>query len=401
MTLNIEYLKNTKKEIILFGAGRNGEIIYNICLNDNINVKCFCDNNPGKSGKILSLKKEIEIFSLENLNVKNNAIFIITTDRVLSIKEIRKQLELKGYSEIYESIEFFNSLENTLDDIMEAGIINAYKYQHHKSINSDKLYLEDLSLQITERCSLSCKDCTHMMANYTNPQNHNLDKIKEEIDRFSNVFDYINRVSLVGGETLMHKDLFEITDYLYTKSNIFHIKILTNGTICPSEEQIASLDRTKVYFQISNYGKYSINIEKLCDLLSKYNISYRNYDLLAWSKFECCDYQNLSEKELSYMFSHCCAKDYCNILLNGKFFRCPRAANMYNLEIIPHEKSDFIDIMNLDRDSKILEKELKDFFYGRTYINECQYCKGGDLNTLPNIPVAEQVNYVVPYEKYK
>lgn len=402
MIPTIEYLKNSQKEIVLFGAGRNGEIICSICLLNNIPIRYVCDNHKGKVWNYLTVETDdkVEIVSLSDLDIPKDSIFIITTDRKIAIKEIRKELISYNYSEIYESIEFFNNLDVNVEDSIQAEIINAYKYQHYKKLNSKKLYIESLQVQITERCSLLCNECFNMMQHYKKPQNYPLENIIKEFDKIMETVDNVSRVSLVGGEPLVHPDLFKIIHHLCEKQNIYHVRIMTNGTICPKEEDIKTLDRTKVSFQISDYGKYSKNMDTLCSLLDKYKISYRVWNLMSWSKLECCEYQNLSEKELAYMFAHCYCVEFSAFMTLGRVFRCTRAVNMYNLEIIPHEKSDFLDLMNNDFDRDTLRKELNQYLYGRAYVNECQYCKGGDCTTLPVVPVAEQVKHILPYKKY-
>lgn len=401
MKLTIEYLQNTDKDIILFGAGKTGEIIIDICVKNNININCFCDNDTGKIGKSFknNSNSELKIYNISDISVDTTKIFIITSPRKIAYEEIKKQIKKHGNHEIYLGIEFFEIVNYISDDVIENDIINAYRYEKYKTSNSDILYIEKLQLQITDKCSLRCKDCSNMMQYYENPKNYSYKSLIDEINKLTNTFDYINQISLLGGETFMHKDIFKIIQYLCTKENIHNIRILTNGTICPNEKDIQQLDKTKVSFQISNYGIHSKNIDKLCNMLERNKISYRKFELYSWYKYECLPYQNLNVDQLEYMFSHCVAQDFCSFMLHGKIFRCPRAANMYNLEVIPNEKSDFIDLMSIESVDDIKIK-LNKFLYDKKYINECQYCSGGDWVNLPDIPVAEQTDHILEYKKY-
>lgn len=403
MSINAEYLKNVDKSIVLFGAGKYGELMLHICEQNNINVTCFCDNNPGKIGKVFVSKngRSIPIYSLNNVIDNKEIIFIISAMRDSVFNEIKSQLNENGYSEIYSSLEFFDAVNYTSDDVVENDIINSYRYEKYKNVDSELLYSVRLQFQITERCSLKCKDCSNLMQHYENPKTFDTNVLKKEIDRLTEVFDYINQIGIIGGEPLVNKDVYDIVSYICTKDNVHNVHIMTNGTICPSVDDIKKLDRTKVAFQISDYGTLSKKLDKLCNLLDEYRISYRVLQLHSWHDFGYCDNQNLPAKELADMFKKCALKDVCSHLSQGKIFVCSRAAHLYYLDIIPKSKSEHINIMSEDLSVNMLKEKLKHFLYGKKFINECQYCKGGEMLSLPVIPVAEQTDRVLPYEKYQ
>lgn len=200
MLLNVEYLKHTEKNIILFGAGKYGELMLHICEENNIDIMCFCDNNPGKVDKYFISKngKNIPIHSLNNVADNKDIIFIISAMRDSVFNEIKTQLNEQGYNEIYSSLKFFDALNYTSDDVVENDIINSYRYEKYKKVDSELLYSVRLQLQITERCSLKCKDCSNLMQHYENPKTFDTDVLKKEVDRLTEVFDYINQIGIIG-----------------------------------------------------------------------------------------------------------------------------------------------------------------------------------------------------------
>ena len=46
----INKLKNDNLPIIIFGAGVTGQVLFQSCKDENINIDCFCDDNIKKDG---------------------------------------------------------------------------------------------------------------------------------------------------------------------------------------------------------------------------------------------------------------------------------------------------------------------------------------------------------------
>lgn len=75
------------KELCIFCAGRQGLRLYNELTKHSLPIKCFCDNNPEKTGYII---ENIYCISLEQLKkIKDNILVIVAN---LHPKEILEQL---------------------------------------------------------------------------------------------------------------------------------------------------------------------------------------------------------------------------------------------------------------------------------------------------------------------
>ena len=61
---------------------------------------------------------------------------------------------------------------------------------------------------------------------------------------------------------------------------------------------------------------------------------------------------NRTEEELQSLFQNCCVGDILSIS-NGKLYRCPFSANAHNLNAIPYNKNDIIDL--LDENVKMMK----------------------------------------------
>ena len=94
--LNLEYLKRYK--IVIFGAGKRGELVLNFLEEKKYKVINFCDNSLAKQGKKI---KEIPIISLEEVRkLKEQDVIIVIASMYKD--EIKRQL--REY-EVYKFIE--------------------------------------------------------------------------------------------------------------------------------------------------------------------------------------------------------------------------------------------------------------------------------------------------------
>lgn len=78
-----------KKNIIIFGSGKNGQILYSALQQEGINtIKGFCDNAKEKQGTLVS---DMPVYSVEEaLKQFPDAYFIVTVSRYEN--EILRQL---------------------------------------------------------------------------------------------------------------------------------------------------------------------------------------------------------------------------------------------------------------------------------------------------------------------
>ena len=118
----------------------------------------------------------------------------------------------------------------------------------------------------------------------------------------------------------------------------------------------------------------------------------------VWTDSGKLKYQNASEEELIEKFNNCCMIDKTTIL-NGKLYRCPFSANAHNLNAIPHNKDDVVD---LGDDSKTIDEikiAVEKLHKNKKYLEACKHCNGRD-HLAPKIKPAIQTKKPLSIPKY-
>jgi wyosine [tRNA(Phe)-imidazoG37] synthetase (radical SAM superfamily) len=93
--------------------------------------------------------------------------------------------------------------------------------------------------------------------------------------------DGIYNLQLVGGETLMVKDLPEIVDYAARTGKVAHIILITNGTMIPKKRLLSVMQKHKgiVQMLISDYSeneeiRHRLKIDQLIKTLENAGAAY-------------------------------------------------------------------------------------------------------------------------------
>lgn len=246
-----------------------------------------------------------------------------------------------------------------------------------------KLYINNIDLEITERCSLKCRHCFNCMQYYHNPKDIPLETIKQEMNVLVSVLDGIGEIRVLGGEPFMNRELAGIVDFLSGLPSEFNRKIIifTNATILPTEGQLEVFSRSETSFYISDYNlDKRQRITEFCSLLEDRGIKYQVHKLNYWYKpGPVCD-NHKKEGQLKELYSDCWGRD-CITVLDGKLFQCEMVANANRLGLIPDFTEDYVD---LTKEENLREK--MDFFLNRMeYMKSCRYCNLTDEKVTPGI----------------
>lgn len=378
---------NEYENIVIFGCGEWGGLCLNILEKNNIKPVAFCDNDKNKQGTKL---KDLMIYSLDEINRKfENPIFIIA---IYNCGEIILQL--------IKSQKNWSCFRNYQDEFIISNkfpAVNRNIFSIFDNYESDILYCQSLDLVITEKCSLKCKDCSNLMQYYEKPINYNKEDIFLYIDRVCELFDLIFELKIIGGEPFVNKDIYDIIDYASSKSNIICVGIWSNATIPINEEKFSKVDKSKLYFNITDYNQLSRNLTQNLNLLEKYQVNSMVKRIDMWMDCSEIKFIERTEIELENVYNCCCVKNYITIV-DGKFFLCPFVANIYNLKAMPENDIEYIDILKDNKDE--IRKNIKDDLYLKKYINACKYCRGRNLQDERNLVPAVQTKEVLPYKKY-
>ena len=388
----IETIQRSGQPIVIFGAGVVGEVILSACTAQGLSVACFCDNNINKTKSLFCDTRVVHTSALKSEYSQAN-IIISAADIHDVIKQLA-ELELATWFPGSIFLKNVNVYENTYSapaDFVDYAV-NTCILSQNGYLETDKLYLRSVDIIITERCSLKCADCSNLMQYYEKPQNCVTEDVIESIQNFCKYVDEVNEFRVIGGEPFVNKDIHIITKTLIDETKVKNIVIYTNGTISPKDSQIEYLKHEKVLVLITDYGHLSKNLDKLIRTLQDNGIRYYVDQAGGWTDCSAISKHNRTEAGKRQIFTECCAKNTFT-LSDSKFYRCPFAANMGRLNIVPEEKADFIDLSDPTiraRSVSVVKKQIKAYITELDYLSVCDHCNGRSFDA-PEIEPAIQL----------
>jgi hypothetical protein len=240
---------------------------------------------------------------------------------------------------------------------------------------------------------MKCRDCSNLMQYYSAPKHSDLDLLFSAVDRIMESIDWIYEFRVLGGEPFVNKQMHKVVNRLASYETVDRIIIYTNATIVPKGENLTCLTHPKVMLDITNYGPHSVNYDRLVETLDENGIGYIT-KIPAWTDSGTILYRERTESELADTFINCCVNDVLT-LLNGRLYRCPFSANATNLNAIPYNSDDVIDLTDDTKRGSELRRDIERLYTGRRYLTACSYCNGRDFRT-PKIVPAIQVKLPLP-----
>lgn len=380
---------------IIFGAGYTGAAALDTCLLLGIRVAYFCDNNPGKT-----LFCGLPVILPEKAAENAEANFLLAVTEVGAVLE---QLKTCGVDKAF-SMGLLTRHPHSL--LMPSGFGKHFadyhslkhcvsRQQHYlEFVENSAVSLPCLDIVITEHCTLKCRNCSTLMPYYQkshHPRHRPVTEVMDDIDAFSSCVDHITEVVLIGGESLLHPEFHVIAARIAEKSNVGMVCILTNGTLLPSEKQWSFLGSEKIYFRVSDYGKFSTRINELIAELERRNMRGYRQTYERWTRFGFLPRRKLDASGLESLFSACQSK-YCFPLRDGKLYRCEFAPNALRLGAIPDEAGNSVDLSPVLR-GEISPREFAPligaFAFTLDSMPACDYCFGYTENSEA-VPPAEQ-----------
>lgn len=325
----------------------------------DINIKVILDNNAEFAG---SFYEGIQVEYAPEFLKKNSKGKILVSSHYA---EVANQLKQAGYQ------------ENV--DFIDMHLFVSMWYWKEKQ----QIRLLDVHTAITTYCSLNCQNCNMFINHYKKEQKRyiELQEFKENFEILFKNVDYCYKVSILGGEPLLHKELPQMLEWLFVKyhERIGEIAITTNGTILPREDLLDILQKTRTTISISDYSKnvtYGERIDALEGLLGLKGIKYERNREKIWKDFY------FPRKKQGVHFSS--VREHmlcCNPVFRGlndkKFYYCHIVWSAEQAGLLKATTSDYVDLEEIS-DSygkrKLLEHDLG--FVKNGYISLCSYCGG-------------------------
>ena len=261
-------------------------------------------------------------------------------------------------------------------------------------MNSSKLRIE---YHVIDRCNLNCKSCAHF-SNLKSTKGEipkTLSKIKHDFQKVYELTnnghpDYLEKITLMGGEPLLFKQLIPCIDhvkqlfpYEYDEGPL---QLITNGILVPRQkpEFFECLRRNKVRVCVSLYKNdeqgMKIDYDTIFAKLNEEKIDWYWYSTYTedkavfGSKWLHSEFKD-NYKELAY---DCYWRKSCTQLVDNKIYLCPLIAYFKYFDkqfegqhnfVITDE--DFIDLDKVNTWEELqVERDKVPHF--------CGYCRGKD-----------------------
>jgi MoaA/NifB/PqqE/SkfB family radical SAM enzyme len=127
----------------------------------------------------------------------------------------------------------------------------------HRLLDGYSLAPEEITLYLTYRCNLRCKMCdiwgesgfAYGMKKDTLDQYLTLDRIKEIVDEIK---DWKPKITLIGGETLLYRELYPLLEHL--KQADLRVHIITNGMLLGRYAEVIVKEDLVEHFTVSVDG---------------------------------------------------------------------------------------------------------------------------------------------------
>ena len=231
-------------------------------------------------------------------------------------------------------------------------------------MEKSKIISEKLEINVTNRCNLSCKGCSHLSP-ICIQHNFDTEKLRLSLNRLSDVF-HCETVRLLGGEPFLSPNLQEIINIVRESKICDSITIVSNGTLINDKHKdiLCSVD----VLEVSDH-QTGINIEYIHEL-TKGACKLVVLDFEAFR--EPYSEQGTTNSALTdQIYKTCLIANVwkCYNLEDGYFYKCPQA---HTLKAIKNLSADGIDVLN----TPDLKAALEKYITCKSPLSACKYCLG-------------------------
>ena len=387
------------KQIYIYGYGLSGKWLTEELKKTGLPVIGFIDTDEKKRGFSFHgtmVKTPKEAYrEIQESGLKKGENLIINT--VVDIQDVWDNLSSSDLFEVtalgiyLENIQA-NAIEEAGKDYVEYSL-DAVKASHTSFFKHGFRFVRSIDLQVTERCTMKCQDCSNLMQYYEKPVNVTYSKLCQDIENILTRIDKLFEIRLIGGEPFVHPEIYSLLE-MYTNTNkIDYVTLFTNSTIKLDRERLdnGKINLKKISFSITNYGgKNARNIEFNQNMLDNLGVKYRIHEPEWWTDSGRILETSHTEETAQKLFEKCCGKNLFTVY-DGKLYRCPFASNADSLKAIPYNTQNFVSVEST-------AESIEEYMNADTFIPACQYCKGRSWDS-PIINAAIQTRQPLKYTK--
>ncbi|MFT9078095.1 radical SAM protein [Ethanoligenens sp.] len=264
---------------------------------------------------------------------------------------------------------------------------------------------KQLAIHVTTKCTLNCKTCATIMPEFRKRacgEHVPLEQLKHEINCLFEIYDYIENLTISGGEPLLYPSIYELANYCLNYSKKFgDLRIFFNGTIIPDQKLVDVIKSSdgKLKLVVDDYGAaLSKNTAQIADLWKANGMELRVIQYYG-------DHQHcggwidnghpIQKKHYpdagKAVFSRCHLAQYsCPATLKGKLHNCSWSTMLVELGYISKNVGlpEFVDMFNNDIPLEVKKQRVSQF--GKQLLEACNWCNGFDPENSPRFPAGEQ-----------
>lgn len=391
--------------VYLYGAGTGAsgysKIVLKAVEHLKIKVKGFIDDDTARhGGNFLGYT----IYPADILKESKRNTVILSSNYIQSI--LQTLLKYSEGLEVYGAAAFLESVPDEIyDGVMDPNEVRRRIHMHrtklNRVLNSDlkkNLVLNVVDIQVTERCTMKCKDCSNLMQFYENAKDTDTEILIKSLTKLIAAVDKIDDVRLIGGEPFLYKDIARIINLVTNTEKISRVTVYTNATFVPKPDVLDALKHEKVEVEITNYGILSRNHDKLIGALDRHGIRSISHKPQNWTEFSKISEYTRSDEELITIFDRCCVNDVLT-LLHGKLYHCPFSANVHNLSASYWDPSDWVELFSSDSECSLRES-IAGFYFNKPFQTACRFCAGRDF-TQKAVEPAVQTKAALSFVKFE
>ena len=321
----------------LLSKEKNSRILGYIDKDDSVGEKMNCTIYNWGEGRIQYVKGNVDMFAISYEYSRN------------TIDEMIREMTYSGVN---------------IEDII---IVSTQEKVSAKNYLG-RGYLPYLEYHVCDQCNLNCAGCSHFSSLCKEDIFVDYNIFKTEFEKLKKLIPEIDVIRILGGEPLLHKQLFEfikLTRNLYFKSEI---RLTTNGILIKQmdDQLIDCINQNNIILEITLYQPL---YEKMMETIAFLREKRITFEILTHGMWE-FEYPLLQSKVYKMEQARKQCPTNCVEFRNGKIYPCPIAAfiryynNYWNENI--KEESGFLINKNTEF------KQLK--LYIENPMECCEWC---------------------------
>lgn len=254
-----------------------------------------------------------------------------------------------------------------------------------------KLISSGCNVFLLTNCNLKCRACSQFTPYIRRHRRNSAASVQRSLDLYFRTFDYVKDLILVGGETLLYRELDQICDYIHRhfQERYHELKLFTNGLILPDAQVLDAMARTpRLRVMISDYTR-SVHEEQsaLIAALRERQIPYtlnsefgQSEETGVWFDLgDPTEDKGGTAGALKHKFEVCSL--VCQNLIDGRLCYCVPAcaAEMGQINVLDDPEM-WLDLAELERlPPEERAERIGRFSLGfpdRGYLEFCRFCNG-------------------------